>query len=157
MFYIVLKYRSEANMDNSYIWHISRKNLLTDNLHFLFGMHYVVQLLSLVWLSATPWTAAHETSLFITISQSLLKPYVHWVDEATQPSRPLSSPCLQSFRTSGSFPVSHSSHQVAKLLELQLQHQSFQWILRIDFIFMRKTETLFLFEIFYYLKRKGKT
>ena len=28
MFYIVLKYRSEANMDNSYFWHISRKHLL---------------------------------------------------------------------------------------------------------------------------------
>ena len=36
---------------------------------------------------------------------------------------------LQSFPTSGSFPVS-SLHQVAKVLELQLHHQSFQWIFR---------------------------
>ena len=28
----------------------------------------------------------------------------------------------------------NSSHQVAKLLELQLQHQSFQWIFRVDFL-----------------------
>ena len=27
-----------------------------------------------------------------------------------------------------------SSHQVAKVLELQLQHQSFQWIFRVDFL-----------------------
>ena len=27
----------------------------------------------------------------------------------------------------------YSSHQVAKVLELQLQHQSFQWLFRIDF------------------------
>ena len=33
-----------------------------------------VQLLSLVWLFATPWTAAHQASLSITNSQSLLKP-----------------------------------------------------------------------------------
>ena len=38
---------------------------------FLFGS---VQLLSRVRLFATPWTAAHQASLSITISQSLLKP-----------------------------------------------------------------------------------
>ena len=32
-----------------------------------------VQSLSHVWLSATPWTAAHQASLSITNSQSLLK------------------------------------------------------------------------------------
>ena len=35
------------------------------------------------------------------------------------------SSCLQSFPTSGSFKWVSSSHQVAKLLEFQLQHQSF--------------------------------
>ena len=44
------------------------------------------------------------------------------------------SSCLQSFPASGSLPVSRSSHQVAKVLEFQLQHQSFQWIFRTDFI-----------------------
>ena len=33
----------------------------------------VVQLLSPVWLSGTPWTAAHQASLSFTVSQSLLK------------------------------------------------------------------------------------
>ena len=41
--------------------------------------------------------------------------------------------CLQSFPASGSFQVS-SLHQVAKVLEFQLQHQSFQWIFRTDFL-----------------------
>ena len=40
---------------------------------------------------------------------------------------------LKSFPASGSFPVS-SSHQVAKVLEFQLHHQSFQWIFRTDFL-----------------------
>ena len=38
----------------------------------------------------------------------------------------------QSFPASGSFPMSGSSHQVAKVLELQ--QQSFQWIFRVDFL-----------------------
>ena len=38
--------------------------------------------------------------------------------------------CLQSFPASGSFPLS----QLAKVLELQLHHQSFQWISKVDFL-----------------------
>ena len=62
--------------------------------------------------------------------------HVHWVGDAIQPSHPLSPPfyfCLQSFSTSGSFPLS-SSHQVTKVLELQLQQQSIQWLVRVDFL-----------------------
>ena len=36
------------------------------------------------------------------------------------------SSCLESFPATGSFPMSNSSHQVAQVLEFQLQHQSFQ-------------------------------
>ena len=45
------------------------------------------------------------------------------------------SSCLQSFPASGSLPMSHHLHQVAKVLEFQLQHQSFQWIFRTDFLY----------------------
>ena len=41
--------------------------------------------------------------------------------------------CLQSFQNQGLFQWVSSS-QVAKVLELQLQHQSFQWIFRVDFL-----------------------
>ena len=40
---------------------------------------------------------------------------------------------LQSFPASGLFQWLSSSHQVAKVLKFQLQHQFFQWIFRIDF------------------------
>ena len=43
------------------------------------------------------------------------------------------SSCPHSFPVSVSFPMS-SSHQVPKVLEFQLQHQSFQWIFRSDFL-----------------------
>ena len=62
---------------------------------------------------------------------------VHWVGDANQPSHPLSSPSLPSFNLSqhqGIFKWVSSLHQVAKVLKFQLQHQSFQWIFRIDFL-----------------------
>ena len=63
--------------------------------------------------------------------------HVHWVGDAIQPSHPLSSPSPPAFNLSqlqDLFKGLSSSHQVAKILEFQLQHQSFQWILRTDFL-----------------------
>ena len=63
--------------------------------------------------------------------------HVHWVGGAIQPSHPLSSPSPPAFSLSqhqGLFRWVSSSHQVAKILEFQLQHQSFQWIPRTDFL-----------------------
>ena len=65
------------------------------------------------------------------------KTHVHWVNDAIQPSHPLSSPSPPAFNLSqhqGLFQWAGSSHQVAKVLELQLQHQSFWWIFRVDFL-----------------------
>ena len=61
--------------------------------------------------------------------------YVHWVSDAIQPSHPLSlpSPALNLSQHQGLFQCISSSHQVTKVLEFQLQHQSFQWIFRVDF------------------------
>ena len=56
--------------------------------------------------------------------------HVHWVGNAIQPSHPLSSPSPPAFNLSQHqclFQWVSSSHQVAKVLEFQLQHQSFQW------------------------------
>ena len=63
--------------------------------------------------------------------------HVHWVSDAIQPSHPLSSPSSSSFNLSkhqGLFQWISSLHQVAKVLEFQLQHQSFQWTPRTDFL-----------------------
>ena len=59
--------------------------------YILISHFNLVQLLSIVQLFATPWTAAHQASLSITNSQSL-QTHVHWVGNAIQPSHPLSSP-----------------------------------------------------------------
>ena len=53
---------------------------------------------------------------------------VHWISDAIQPSHPLllpSPPALSLSKHQGLFQWVSSSHQVAKVLELQLQHQSF--------------------------------
>ena len=90
--------------------------------------------LSCVWLFVIPWTAAHQASLSITNSQSLLK---SMSIESVIPSHHLSSPSLPAFSPSqhqGLFQWISSLHQVAKVLEFQLQHQSFRWIFRTDFL-----------------------
>ena len=64
--------------------------------------------------------------------------HVHWVGDATQPSHPLSSPFPSTFNLSqhqGLFKWVSFLHQVTKVLEFQLQHQSFQWIFRTDFLY----------------------
>ena len=56
--------------------------------------------------------------------------HVHWVGDAIQPSHPLSSPSPPAPNPSqdqGLFQWVNSSHEVAEVLESQLQHQSFQW------------------------------
>ena len=61
--------------------------------------------------------------------QEFTQTHIHWVSDTIQPSHPLSSPSLPAFNLSqhqGLFQWVSSSNQVAKVLELQLQHQSFQ-------------------------------
>ena len=61
----------------------------------------------------------------------------YWIGDAIQPSHPLSSPSPPALNLSqhqGLFKWVSSSHQVAKVLEFQLQHQSFQWTPRTDLL-----------------------
>ena len=63
--------------------------------------------------------------------------HVLWVGDAIQPSHPLASPshpALNLFQHQGLFKWVSSLHQMAKVLEFQLQNQSFQWIFRTDFL-----------------------
>ena len=95
----------------------------------------LVQSLSRVQLFATPWTAARQASLSITNSQNLLK---LMSIESVMPSNRLilCHPLLllpSIFPSIGLFSNSYLN-QVAKVLEFQLQHQSFQWIFRTDFL-----------------------
>ena len=64
--------------------------------------------------------------------------HVHWVSDAIQPSYPLSSPfppALNLSQHQGLFKWVSSLHQMAKALDFQLQHQSFQWTPRTDLLY----------------------
>ena len=87
-----------------------------------------------------PWNAVHQAPLSRTNSQSLLKlAQTHPpIGNAIQPSPPLSSPsppALSLFQHQGLFHQVSSSHQVGKVLLLQLQHKPYQLIFRVDFLY----------------------
>ena len=74
--------------------------------------------------SPSPSTRAFSTSY----------PLSQWCHSTISSSVIPFSSCLQFFPASGPFQWVSSLHQVAKVSELQLQHQSFQWIFWIDFL-----------------------
>ena len=64
--------------------------------------------------------------------------HIHQDGDVIQPSHPLSSASPPTFNLSqhqGLFQWVSSAHQVAKVLEFQLQHQSFQTVFRVDFLY----------------------
>ena len=95
-----------------------------------------VQLLSRVRLFGTPWIAARQASLSITNSQSLLRftsiksmmPWSHLI--LSSPSSLAPNPSQHQSH----FQWVNSSHEVAKVLEFQLLHHSFQRNPRADLL-----------------------
>ena len=109
-----------------YFGHLMQRVDLLEKTLMLEGIAIVVQSLSRVRLFATPWTAACQASLSITNTQSLLK---LMSIESMMPSNHLIL-CCPLLLLPSVFPSIRVfsrvfSHQVAKVLELQLQHQSF--------------------------------
>ena len=104
------------------------------------GLFYFssVQPLSPVWLFATLWTAAHQASLSITNSWNLLKlmsiKSVMLSNHLILCCPLLFLPVCNLSQHQGLFKLVSLSHQVAKVLEFQLQHQSFQWTCRTDLL-----------------------
>ena len=91
----------------------------------------LVQSLSCVWLFGTPWTAARQASLSFmnslkVMSIELMMPSNHLILCCPLLLPPSIFPSIRVFSKIS------SSHQVAKVLEFQLQHQSFQWTFRTD-------------------------
>ena len=108
--------------------------------HWLIYFCYWVQFSSVAQLCptlcdrmdcSTPGLPVHHQLPELTQTHAI------WVCDAIQPSHPLSSPSRPAFNLSqhqGLFQWVSSSHQVAKVLEFQLQHQPFQWIFRTDLL-----------------------
>ena len=86
-----------------------------------------------VWLFATAWTQHTCPSPTPGVCSNSC-PLCQWCHPTISSSVVPFLSHLQSFPASGSFPISQSLHQVGEVLEFQLQHQSFQWIFRTDFL-----------------------
>ena len=96
----------------------------------------VVQLLSHVCLFVTPGLRHAKLpcpSLYPRIC-SKLGPLSQWCNLANSSSVTPSPPAFSLSQYLGLFQWVSSLHQAAEVVELQLQHQSFQWILRTDFL-----------------------
>ena len=95
-----------------------------------------VQLLSCVWLCNPMNRITPGLPTDHKLPEST-QTHVHWVGDAIQPSHPLlspSPPALNLSQHQGLFKWVSSLHQVAKVLEFHLQHQSFQWTPRTDLL-----------------------
>ena len=99
-----------------------------------------VQFRSVAQLCPTLWDPMNCSTPGLPVHHQLpesIQTDVHWVSDAIQPSHPLSSsspPALNLSQYQGLFKWVNSEHQVAKVLEFQLQHQSFQWTPRTDLL-----------------------
>ena len=93
----------------------------------------VVQSLSRVQFFVIPWTCSIPDFPILHCLPEFAQTHVHWVSDAIQPSHPLPPPSAPAFNLSQHqdlFQWVGSSHQVAKVLELQLHYQFFQWIVK---------------------------
>ena len=109
--------------------HIELPHTAHTSLHFLSFIPYFNQCCSGTLFS----TSLKYSSLPCpSPSPGACSTHVHWVGDTIQRSHTLSSPSSPTFNLSqhqGLFKLVSSLHQVAKVLEFQLQHQSFQWTL----------------------------
>ena len=121
-------------MQNTHPCRDTRPNSLTTGTsHPSATSHFSVQFSPLF---ATPWTAARQVPC-PSPTPKFTQTDVHRVGDVIEPCHPLSSPFPPTFKLSqnqGLFQWVSSSHQVARVLEFQLQHQTFQWTLRTDLL-----------------------
>ena len=92
---------------------------------------------SVVSDSLWPMDCKHARLPCPSLSPEFAQTHVHWVGDSIQPSHPLlppSPPVLNLSQHQGLFQWVGFSHQMAKVLELQLQYQPFQWIFSVDFL-----------------------
>ena len=135
--------------------HIFKSLMVHFSRHFTIYIHIQtvqesiqsVQFSSVTWLCPALCDPVDCSTPGFPVHYQLLEPtqtYVHWAGDAIQLSHPLSSPsphlsspsppAFNLSQQQGLFQWVNSSHQMAKVLKFQLQHQSCQWIFRTDFL-----------------------
>ena len=145
--YLCLNWKTKCNITYQKFWPLSPQGLppswksLEDERTRMHSIHKQLFQFSSVAQScptlcdpmncSTPGLPVHHQLLEFT------QTHVHRLSDAIQPSHPLSSsspPAPNPSQHQGLFQWVNSSHEVAKVLEFQLQHQSFQWTSRTDLL-----------------------
>ena len=129
MLSVAVKIVSDKSESNTKVCILYHQILVLDLIHFNLVSQSCLTL-------CNPMDAAHQASVSIISSRSLLK---LMSIESLMPSNHLilSSPSPPAFNLSqhqGLFKWVSSSHQVVRVLEPQLQQQSFQWTFRTDLL-----------------------
>ena len=107
---------------------------------YLLTYHRSFQFSSVSQSCPTLWDPMNRSTPGLPVHHQLLEStqtHVHRVGDAIQASHPLSSPSPPAFHLSqhqGLLKWVSSLHRMAKVLEFQLQHQSFQWTFRTNFL-----------------------
>ena len=128
------KFQQHFDCTPWYLWRYKKtlvKIRFNESLQFT-----LVQSLSRVWLcdlmnSSTPGLPVNHQ---LPESTQTHVPSSRWCHPTISSSVVHFSSCPQSFAASGFFQWVSSLHQVAKVFEFQLQHQSFQWTPRTDLL-----------------------
>ena len=115
---------------------MEKVNICTNGYVFMYVCSQSVQSFSHVWLFAIPWTAAHQVPCSSPTPRACsnscpLSRWCHPTISCFLVPFPLAFNLSQHW---GLFQWVSSLHQVVKLLELHLQHQSFHWIFRTAFL-----------------------
>ena len=98
---------------------------------------FIIQSFSHVRLFVDPMDCSKPGFPVLPHLLEFAQTHVHWVSDAIQTFHSLLTPFPPTFNVSqhqGLFQWAGTLRQLAKVLELQLQHQSFQWIFRVDFL-----------------------
>ena len=112
----------------------------SSSVNFCFTYWEAIQFSSVAQSCLTLWDPMNRSTPGLPVHHQLpefTQTHVHCVRDAIQPSHPRSSPSPPAPNPSqhqGLFQWVNSSHEVAKVLEFQLQHQSFQWTPRTDLL-----------------------
>ena len=130
--------KKDSKNKGDWIWKYTKSVLTLEWFYKFKTVLSSVQLLSRVQLFAIPWISTAGLPVHHQLPE-FTQTHVHWVSDAIQSPHPLSSlspPELNLSQHQGLFKWVSSLHQVAKLLEYQLQHLALLSLFKVDYCFM---------------------
>ena len=131
---------SEFNSDDHYTYYCGQESLRNNGVAIIVNNRVWNEFSSVAQPCPTLCDPMNRSMSVLPVHHQLpefTQTHVHWVSDAIQPSHPLlstSPPAPSPSQHQGLSQWVNSLHEVAKVLEFQLQHQSYQWTPRTDLL-----------------------